>query len=470
MCLLLAGACGTVAAGDWTIVPRVGADTTFSDNIGLQPSGMERDELVTSIEPGLFVRGRGARLQFDLEYNLEALRYQRGIGRDVINHQAQANGRGEWLEKIGFIDVSATRSQQNTNNFGVTASDNLATTGNSSEVITFSASPYVEHRFGDFMRTEARFTFDRVINETGATETRSDSRNVSLSAQSGVAFDRVPWNVQYTTRRIENSNGSTTRFRTLQGEVRYRFTRKYGVVARLGHERNEFPSSQPGRDGRFWSVGATWTPTERTSIEAGYGRRFFDQNFFLEASHRARRFSFSASYSEDVTTSRQLQLERVLVPLEDPAGNPILDPVLGTQIEVPVDSVNSTDEVLVLANFQGQVTYTGKRTTGTLSIFTSERTFEVSGNEDTVQGMQLRVSHRMSRQGTLTANALAQVSESAVGTGQRDTRLRGEVRYSHQLGKNFRTTVGVSRVQQDSNVASNEYEENRVTAGVVATF
>ncbi|MFT5394097.1 MAG: hypothetical protein ACI8PT_004304 [Gammaproteobacteria bacterium] len=456
-------------AGDWTIVPRVEMKGTYSDNIGLSASGLEREEFVTSVSPGLFVRGEGSRLEFSLEYNLEALRYADDSNSNTINHQAQASATAEVYKDIGFVDFALTRSQQNSNSSGVTSSDNLATTGNSSDVLTFSASPYLRHRFGEYADTESRLTIDRVVNDNNGISTRSDSRTSSLQITSGSHFSRAPWSLNFSNQNIDNSNGSTTQLRSAKSEVRYRVTRQYGALARFGIEKNEFASAQSGRDGVSWSVGGTWTPSVRTSIEAGYGQRFFDQNFFLEATHRTRRFRFAASYSEDVTTSRALQLERVLVPLDDALGNAIVDPTTGTQIEIPVDSVNSTDDVLVVADFSGQITYTGRRTDATLSLTSSERTSEVSQQNNLVNRVQLDIQRRLSRKGTLFVSASAQQTETNAGA-QRDTRLRGQVRYSHQFGVNFRGSVGLTRVQQDSTSASNEFDENRLTAGVVATF
>ena len=51
--LALAGFVPAVEAAEWTVVPRVNVEETFSDNVGLQPSGSERGELITSVEPGL---------------------------------------------------------------------------------------------------------------------------------------------------------------------------------------------------------------------------------------------------------------------------------------------------------------------------------------------------------------------------------------------------------------------------------
>lgn len=467
--LALVGFGYEVEAAEWTIVPRVNVEGTFSDNVGLQPRGSERGELITSVEPGLAIRGEGSRLRVSAEYNLEALKYLDNSDADTINHQAQAAASAEIYENLAFLDMNMTMSQQNANALGVIASDNLSTTGNSTDVITFSVSPYLRHRLGNYFETESRITVDQVTNDSNGNSTTSRSRRAQFTATSGSEFTRAPWNVRFESQRLSNSDGSTSKFNRLNGEMRYRINRQYALIGQAGLEKNEFTSSQNAQDGPSWAIGVNWTPTPRTNIDFGYGQRFFDRNFFLEARHRTRRLTFAASYGEDVTTSRQLQLERVLVPLVDDAGVPILDPATGTQIEVPVDSVNATDEVLVQASFDASIRYTGRRTDGKVEFFRNERKFQVSSNENVVTGLRLQMSRQITRSSVVSLSALAQLTKDKAAD-QEDVRLQFDLRYSHVLGPDFTATAGLARVTQDSNFANNEFDENRLRVGLLATF
>ena len=467
--LALAGFVPAVEAAEWTIVPRVNVEETFSDNVGLQPSGSERGELITSVEPGVAIRGEGSRFQVSVEYNLEALKYLDNDDADTINHQAQVGASAEIYENLAFVDMNMSMSQQNSDTLGITASDNLSITGNKTDVMTFSVSPYLRHHIGNYFDTESRITVDQVTNDTDGNSTRSRSRRAQFTATSGNKFLRAPWNVRFESQRLSNSDGSTSKFNRLDGEVRYRISRRYALIGQAGFEDNEFTSSQNSQDGPSWAIGLNWTPTPRTNIDFGYGQRFFDGNFFLQAQHRTRRLTFAASYRKDLTTSRQLQLERVLVPVVDDSGLPILDPASGTQIEVPVDSVNPTDEVLVQANFDASIRYRGRRTDGQLEVFRSERKFQVSSNENIVSGLRLQMSRRISRRGTVSVSGLAQLTEDKA-VNQEDTRLQLNLRYAHTLGQNFRATAGLAHVTQDSNLANNDFDENRLTVGLLATF
>ncbi|NKC12955.1 MAG: TIGR03016 family PEP-CTERM system-associated outer membrane protein [Gammaproteobacteria bacterium] len=461
--------CTCVWAGDWTLTPRFNVEETFTDNVALAGPGRERHEFITSVEPGLSVRGEGKRLQFNLEYNMEVLVYQRDATPNAINQQLQSDASAELLEKVAFVDLRATRSQQNANSFVRTAADNLSATGNSSEVTTYRISPYARHHLGDFADAELRYTIDGVTNESNGARNTSRSATSALTLTSGAHFSRAKWRIDYSRQRVINLSGSINRFRRVQGELRYRFSRRYGALVRLGKERNEFPSSQPSTGSNYWSFGLTWTPSSRTTVEGEYGKRFFGHRFGLNLSHRTRRTLWTASFTEQPTQSRQLQLERVLVPLQDALGNPVPDPATGTQVGVPVDTVNPTDEVLVRSRFDGAVDLFGRRTTGRIAIFSEARRFQVSGNLITVDGTTFNFNRSLTPKDTLSIMGLYQVRKNQA-TNQKDERMSMNMRYAHSFGPDFRGTIGFNKVKQNSSSANNEFDEHRMSIGVLTTF
>ncbi|MBT6276398.1 MAG: TIGR03016 family PEP-CTERM system-associated outer membrane protein [Chromatiales bacterium] len=471
--LLAAGitfvAAHSAAAGDWTIVPRFNVEETFTDNVSLAAPGNERHEFITSVEPGLSISGTGKRLQLTFDYNVEGLIYQRDATPNAINQQMQTNATAELWEDVVFIDVDATRSQQNGNSLVATASDNLSSTGNSIEVTTFNISPYVRHRLGSFADSEFRYTVDAVSNDANGLRTTSSSSTSESSLRSGKYFSRVQWSLSYRRQRVITTSGSINRFRNIEGEVRYQFNRSYGVVAKLGKQRNVFPSTQTPPGGRHWEMGLIWTPSARTSLDARFGRQPFGRNHSMEFSHRSKRLKWDASFSQQQTSSRQLQLERVLIPLTDVLGNPVVDPTSGAQVEIPVDTINPTDEVVVQARFDGSAVYSGRRTTARLAIFSEERTFQVSGNFSQTIGASFNVDRKITPQDTLTASGSMSVSKDTAAN-QKDERTTLSLRYTHLFGKNLRGVLGYNKVKQNSSSAGNEYDENRVSVGLLATF
>ncbi len=460
--------CFEVAAGEWTFLPRLSVEQVYSDNIGLAPEGREFHEFVTSVEPGLVVRGQGRHLNLSFDYNLEGLVYKRDRARNALKHQMQTRGDAELWDNIVFLEFAGSRSQENASNGGSNGTDNLSQSNNNrTEVQTFSVAPIVRYGFGSFARFEARYEMNAVSTESGTSRSTSGGRRTTFQFESGDSFARAPWRITYSRNRVKNSSGGVNRFRRVEGELRYQFSRRYGVVFRAGLERNKFPSTQPNQSGRFWSYGVTWNPTPRTTLETSVGRAFFGRTMSLDFSHRSRRFRFSASFNEATTTTRDQQIERILIPLVDALGNPIIDPLSGTQIEVPIDNIDSTEEVFVASNFNGSVTYTGRRTSATLGLSSSFRTGQQSGASSEVLGARVNVNRQLSRRSSLSGNGRMQTSTSGGGETER---YSFGVLFRHNIGPTFSGTLGLDHVTQRSSSGTGGFSENRVRAGVIASF
>jgi uncharacterized protein (PEP-CTERM system associated) len=456
-----------VVAEEWTFSPRISVSQSYSNNIRLQPEGQEQHDFVTAIEPGFFVRGNGRRLRLNMDYNLEALAYKRNDDPNAIRHQLQLGGDAELYERVLFLEFDGSRSQENSGAIETSGSDNLSASGNRTDVTALSLTPKVRHRFGRYADVESSYGLNLVSTDTNGQSTSSTARFSSVEFNSGDYFARAPWRVTLSNNRVKNSSGTVNRFRKFEGEMRYKLNRKYGVVVRGGQERNEFASTQPSQDGGFWEAGLTWTPSPRTSLEAGVGRRFFDENMFLNFEHRSRRMTYAASFSEDITTSRQQQLERSLVPLEDALGNPIIDPILGTQIEVPIDNLASSEEVIQVSRFDASAGYSGRKTRVDLAFFGSLRTGQVTGAESELFGLSVNATRTISRRASLQFRSNVQLTNS---NGQETERISGGLTYRYQLGRSISTTLGLDYLTQDSTLASNIFDETRFRAGIVGSF
>ena len=81
----------TVLAGDWDITPRISVAEIYSDNINLDDNDKEYD-LVTEITPGISLRGEGARLRADLDYQMQNTIFLKNSDGNGTFHQLNANG------------------------------------------------------------------------------------------------------------------------------------------------------------------------------------------------------------------------------------------------------------------------------------------------------------------------------------------------------------------------------------------
>ncbi|MCP5152373.1 MAG: TIGR03016 family PEP-CTERM system-associated outer membrane protein [Ectothiorhodospiraceae bacterium] len=456
----------SAVAGDWTFTPRLSVSETFSDNIGLDPSGQAEHEFVTDVSPGISLRGTGSRLDVNLIYNLQALHYARGTDPSQINHQLQASGTGEVWEDIGFLDVRSTIRQANSAGGARQASSTRSATGTLDDVMTLSVSPYVRKRFGRDAKGEARYRYATV--EDSGTSGTTDTHEFSLNVSSGERFARVPWSVAASHREEDDGSGTSSTFQEITGTLSYKFSRAYAANASVGYESNDFTTSRGDTSGLTLSASGTWTPTPRTSVELGMTDKFSGNSFFARASHRSRRAVFSLRYGEEVTTSSRLELEREFIALVDPFGEPILDPDSGQAIVVPIETPRFTNEVIVQKRLEGSMAFQGRRTNASVRVFSNDRDFEASGASEKVYGISANASRTLSRATSASLRSSWQRTEPQGGL--ESTRWSVGAGVSRTFSRDLRGSLDVGHTRQSSDNPADEFTENRVSLQLSMSF
>lgn len=459
-------------AASWDVRTGVSVSETYTDNVDLAPPGQEESDLITSITPLISIRtGEGAegrgRINFDLDYSLETFTIGGSSVPNSLNHQLQLSGTAEVVEQMIFVDFGSSVSQQNIANTGRVSDDNIADTGNRTDVITFTISPYIRHHLGNYADTEARWSYDNVINQD-VSGSDSNAGRLSGSVTSGSYFGRLFWGLDWSREVIDNDDGTETKFGRFDASGGYQINRKFSVDASAGVDDNSFASSQGSIDGVRWRFGGTWTPTSRTAISAGYGSQFSGSSVSFDVTHRSRHTVWSASLLEDTSTTRDVQLGRELFPLFDAFGEPVFDDT-GTPILTPIDAETITNEVIVRNTFRGAMDWQRQRSDLGLTVFNEQRTFQVSGNEETVFGFGARAGHRLSRKTNVSVDTDWQLTE--LGSGGLDrTRWTTGVSLTHRFHRNLNGTFSYRYQDQSSDDPLNEFTENRATARVSLDF
>lgn len=387
-------------AGDWTITPRFTVDETFTDNVLLVENG-EQGDIITTVTPGISLRGESARLQSNVDYNLQQRFYADQSQLDGLNHQLQGDMNATLIKGWLYFDTNSRVSQQAINNRGRITQDNREGTGNQQDVVSYEMAPRIDHRFGSWahlVMTYANQTVDRSGSGTGLNVQQGSSTEdrLDLRLSSGDKFGRFPVSVSYEDREVEFDSGRNTKLKRLEGQASYVWSRKFRFTASGGTENNSFQSASGQREGNFWLLGGTWTPSERTSVTGNWGDRFFGKTFNVSASHRHRRLFFSLNYDESVRTNNQSERDLLLVPLLDAAGEPVFDPISSSLILVPLDTPTLTDDTTVEKRLNASVTYEMRLSTLSVSYFENDRTFQAGGNDELTRGATVNFSRSLS--------------------------------------------------------------------------
>ena len=492
------------AEGGWRISPRMSVFETYTDNVTFARDDLKKSDFITQINPGLSVTGVGRRFNFTGEYMMNNLIYAEQSNFTRTRHQLNATATAELIENLLFVDARALMTQQNITLFGPQAIDNVNVTGNRADIRNFSISPYTRHRFQDFATTELRYT--RNVTTSSANPLRNSQADMFLAGlTSGSAFTAFNWGLNYSNQTIhfDGSNRPVELERSI-ASLGYRVTPQFGLTATGGYERNSFISIRGNPSSPTWTVGFSWMPSERTSIVASAGQRFFGPTYSLLASHRTRLTVWDASYTQNITTFNQQaglgssallggSLNQLLT-----AQNPSLSPEFIQQNSNALAGLGLTGSFFSPTNFltnqvflqktlQASVAMNGLRNTAVFRVFDMTRQAYTQDSADIgLVGADNQALLNHTRQSGINALWSYRISEltranlnvgftrfSFLSTTRVDDLKMISLSLTKQLAQvrpNLNTMLQIRHNQRDSNQPGGEYRENAIIASLNMTF
>jgi uncharacterized protein (PEP-CTERM system associated) len=473
----------TAHALDWNFEPSVGAAATYTDNVNQSATSPE-DALILNVTPGFSLISKGSsRVQATVQYGLRSVaRFGDNESTD-LNHNLNAIGTAELVEDFLFIDGSARVSQELISLFGSPAEADV-NDANRATVGTYSISPYIQKRLGTFANAQARYTASGAIFENNVAA-NSASNAFSAGLTSGTRFDDLSWGLNYSIRDTQNRDAADSTFESASATVGYALTRKFRVFGTVGQDWNDYLSTTE-TGGSSYSIGFGWSPTRRTSVEASAGERYFGRTYSFTGSHRTRLSRWTLRYSEDVSDISRLDVDfndlQKAVVKSCPPGTvltlPItLDQVIDAECDVDLFFGSSiTNGVFIAKLLTADVSWdVGSRTSVSMTLSDLTREFQLgSQGEDRVQAATGAVSYRMTpRTNATTSLSLIRNRGDAAATGStaRDDGIwRLSFGLNHQFAEDLGGALTIQHIQRDSNVATADYEENRLTATVNMRF
>lgn len=496
------------SAADWTITPTLDLKETYTDNVRLTRDN-EKSDFITQINPGISLSGMGPHLKVDTRYVMQNIFYVEESSHNATNHRLLANANAELLNDLFFVDAKASISQQNISSFGPQTTDNTNITNNSTNVKTYSISPYLLNHFQNFASSELRYTHDSVSTDgTGSAVSsglsNSQSDKILMSLRSGTDFRMLGWGLNYNKQRIDFDSGQTVDLETYGGDLRYLITPHFGLTATGGEEKNNYLSlNGKSSGGPYWTAGFEWNPSQRTSIAANAGQRFFGPTYLLKADHRSRRTFWSVSYNEGITTTRdQFLLPATINTADFLAKSPSFVAAFPTEAErlaaaeifisangLPsslADPVNLlTNRFFLQKSLRASVSITGARSTVVLSLFDIKREAQTSQAADSAllgssnlslfdSTKQVGVSALLNRRISPLTNAnisAAYTRTSSPATGREDNFKTLRIGLTRQLQPKANGTIELRHNELDSNQGSSlGYKENSILASVNIRF
>lgn len=281
----------------WTITPRLTVQENLTDNVTLT-TAKSRD-LVSEITPGIRVVGQTARVKLMLDYSLRNLVYQRSNWNNQVQHNLNALGSLEAIEKFLFVDINGTIGQQAISAFGAQPTTGYQINNNITETSTFRLSPYIKGKLPGAADYEARYSRTETRSDSSlVASTRLDEYSATLRARAGQSG--LGWALEANRRRYTfGGEGRDTDGSRWRGLAYLPVDPQLRLSLSLGRERNDY-ASLDARSYTTKGYGLEWMPGPRTQVSAFREQRFFGYGHNLSISHRMARSALRYTDSRDV--------------------------------------------------------------------------------------------------------------------------------------------------------------------------
>lgn len=494
LALLLAPA----AQAQWKVVPAVDLRETYSDNVRLEPDATKRSQFISELAPSLSIANDSPRLKLHANAISRLYAYSEHLdGTNSSASELHGDARAKLIGDLLYLDGAASISQQAISAFGPqVTSNNGYSSANRTKVSTWRISPSLRHRFGAAAQGELRYTRDSV-KSGNALLGDSTSNTLAALLSSGPAFHAIGWDLQASRQDLDDSLARKFHIVNSNATLRYRATQSLNLNASAGYDKYDYPKPGGSNAGKSYSLGFTWTPSLRTSIQASAGHRYYGPSYLLALSHRSRGTVWSINYNDAVTTTR----DQLLVPAAVNAID-VLDRLFAASIPDP-EARRQAVEAYIRANglppslahninyfsnrfilqrqLQATVAFNTARTTSVVALNASKRIAQSSAqaesplpgsvsttqNDDIKQvGASLLMSYRLSPRSATSFSLIDSRSESLT-TGIKSNQTSVSLSMNSQFQRKLKGTVELHHTQGNVTVVGGRtFRENAVSASL----
>jgi polysaccharide biosynthesis/export protein len=471
-------------AGIWETALTAGAFLTFTDNVNLAPSDLKDSALITTLTPGVSIRGTTPRFFGGLNTTLN-LAYQEVFGDNV---SGVTDGFEVYVDLLGaatieaapdllFIDTSMSITQQQTGGLDDERSSSPFVLTGTVPVVSFRFSPYIPARFGDVGEAQLRYTFATTFEGTDEFDIASaftDREDLTLINALGLTFVSGPGTSQWGPWSSEVYGSKETRddlddLDTAGVEFTYAYPINYRLFAlgSVGWDYFDDGIADNRVSAPAFAVGTRWVPNPQLNLTATVGYRFErasgSLNFVYTPSPRTSMF---ADYSEGLTTGTRALARSSAFLRIDPLTGEFVDTRTGFAFDPTIRG--TIDNVTTYRrDFRaGFATTQGRNTYGlNAGVFFEER--QPDGDDE----QEYFVAGNVSRQLGLRTRGIVGASYSLRDlTDRTDNIYRASVGLDYTFYRTIAATATYNFQMRDSDFPQAEFTENVFTVGVTGTF
>ncbi|WP_168427379.1 TIGR03016 family PEP-CTERM system-associated outer membrane protein [Candidatus Colwellia aromaticivorans] len=469
-----------VFAGDWTLIPNISLDETFTDNVELTPV-----ETTSS-----FVTQTIAGLDAEYKSSLTTLHWSGTQIYALYSHDSElndhfrtlsANGQHSFWNGGPALTASASIANISQNNArngqadivsGGTVQQNSYSTGlqynfgNSSYSVTSSANydiTRVEDSIGESNGFTAQLGSENGNNarhlywqlSTGYTKrmqqsTDNNGENYTVEALLGAI---TPWNlnpfIRYYDENVQGSGVNQNLNITSSWGPGIRWLATPHIIIDLSYN---FVADETASDD-YVDTSIQWEPSARTSLTLGFSQRFFGHAYNLNFSHQTRRLTNSISYDETLQ---------------------VFDRNTYQDITPGVPELVESDEFSLNKRLAWSSQLQLSRTSFNVTISANERTSLETDIVDDTFGTNISVTRTISAKSSLSLSAEFNYSiydnDNPEGSRQEDYYRSISANFTRNLASSLSCYFTVEHINRDSTIDSFSYDEVRAIINITKEF
>lgn len=506
----------SVNAGEWDLTPKISLEQTYTDNVELTTTE-PISSVVTQGVVGLDLDFLSRFANFSLTSETNNLLYSHDS--EINNNYLSLNASGAlFLGTNGpelFASASVGNINRNAANNGIanlisgdTIQSNSYTTGirynidNSTFSINSSIAYQVnrnEDNIGEFDGMSASFNANSNNNaRTGfwqisssyvtRDQTVSDIKRTSEQYRLDSRFGIITtWKLNPFIRFYDEDISSNLDSQTQETSpswgpgIRWLISEHFQVDLSYNYVTDKTVSDD------YVDVSIQWEPSTRTSLIAGFNKRFFGDSYNLNFQHATRRLSNSISYNESLVIFDRNSFERIDIgsfwcpPNE---GLESIDQCFAFNDQLPVNELQLLDlftfepiesnSFQLLKNFTWSSKLNLARTTFSINASASRREdLETKIADDTLSA-SFNIVRRISGRSNLSIEAKYDYfgfdRSSFSTTNQEDRYNTISATYDRKLASSLSAEFTLQQINRNSNIERFNYEEFRAIINVTKEF
>jgi uncharacterized protein (PEP-CTERM system associated) len=472
---------GAATAGDWTFAPSIGSEVSVTDNARGSVRGSEKGDAFLTVTPGISVRGDGARLNLGFDYSFTQSRYADQSELDRLQHSLRHFATIEAVKELLFIDTAASISQQSISATGnQTAATQPTTNDNSTSVKTFSISPRLVNRFGNYADSQLRYGYSQFM--AGALSD-TETNQITETLTSGTEFGRLRWagTLDWQDRKVTKTSAAQT---ALTGNAadsnrqlaefapEYAITRWFIATSSLGYEKISDPTLGPNQpNGPIGSVGARFLPGPRLTFGMKLNHRF-DENYLTgDLSYLIGPTSrIDASYTRDIQNTQGLYGNALTFLAADAETSTLIDSRTLQPFQLDSSGLSLSNTSFQQKRFSLRFASDLERDRISAEVFHEIRESQLSAANTTTMGVSATWSREL--QPLLQLNLNVRVSDTTFDQlgAREDQTVTGGLSFDYSLSETLRANLGWRGLYRWSSTPNSDIEQNIVAVGLRKTF